>query len=261
VAVSERSTVRIEPSPRWVRVVFNGVTVADSKRPLLVWERHLPTYYFPREDVRGDLLAEAGQRHDPGVGRAALFTLRVGERTAERAARAREELAADGHSLAGYLTFDWSAMDAWYEEDDEIFVHPRDPHHRVDVLHSSRHVRVVALGETVADTRRPSLLFETGLPTRYYIPRADVRMDLLVPSDAHTQCPYKGIASYYSIRVGDRLARDLAWTYRFPIPECPRIEDLVCFYNEQVDAIVVDGEEQPRPRTPWSKPPVIETLG
>src|SRR5262245_21765606 len=125
-------------------------------------------------------------------------------------------------------------MDAWYEEDDEIFVHPRDPHHRVDVLHSSRHVQVVALGEMVADSRRPSLLFETGLPTRYYIPRADVRMSLLVPSDSHTQCPYKGIASYYSVRVGNRLARDLAWTYRFPIPECPKIEDLVCFYNEQV---------------------------
>jgi uncharacterized protein (DUF427 family) len=260
VAVSERSAVRIETSPRWVRTVFNGVTVADSKRPLLVWERLVPTYYFPREDVRADLLAEAGERRDPGVGRATLFTLRVGAREAERAAWAREELAADGHSLAGHVAFDWKAMDAWYEEDDEIFVHPRDPHHRVDVLRSSRHVRVVVLGETVAETRRPSLLFETGLPTRYYIPRADVRMDLLVPSDTTSQCPYKGIASYYSIRVGNRLARDLVWTYRFPIPECPKIEDLVCFFNEQVDAIVVDGEEQPRPRTPWTKPPVIETL-
>jgi uncharacterized protein (DUF427 family) len=260
VAVSERSAVRIETSPRWVRAVFNGVTVADSKRPLLVWERMLPTYYFPREDVRAGVLSEAGERHDPGVGRATLFTLRVGEREAERAAWAREQLEADGHSLAGHVAFDWNAMDAWYEEDDEIFVHPRDPHHRVDVLHSSRHVRVVVLGETVAETRRPSLLFETGLPTRYYIPRADVRQDLLVPSDTTSQCPYKGVASYHSVRVGDRLARDLVWTYRFPIPECPKIEDLLCFFNEQVDAIIVDGEELPRPRTPWAKPPVIETL-
>jgi uncharacterized protein (DUF427 family) len=260
VAVSERSTVRIEPSPRRVRAVFNNVTVADSKHPLLVWERMLPTYYFPRDDVRAELLAEAGERHDPGVGRAKLYTVRAGDRVSERAAWSREELASDGLSLAGHLTLDWKAMDAWYEEDDEVFVHPRDPHHRVDVLRSSRHVKVEVLGETVAETQRPFLLFETGLPTRYYIPRADVRTDMLVPSDATTQCPYKGVASYYSVRVGNRLVHDLVWTYRFPIPECPKIEDLLCFYNEQVDAIVVDGEEAPKPRSPWAKPPVIETV-
>jgi uncharacterized protein (DUF427 family) len=260
VAVSQRTSVRIEPSPRWVRAVFNNVTVADSKRPLLVWERMLPEYYFPREDVRTDLLTEAGERHDPGVGHASLFTVRAGHRVAERAARSREEQAADGISLAGYLAFDWNAMDRWYEEDDEVFVHPRDPHHRVDVLRSSRHVRVEMLGEVVADTRRPLLLFETGLPTRYYIPPADVRLDLLRPSDAKTQCPYKGVASYHSIQVGDRLARDPVWYYPFPIPECPKIEGMLAFYNEKVDRIVVDGEELPKPRTPWAKPAEIETV-
>ncbi len=260
MAVSERTTVRIEPSPRRVRAVFDNVTVADSKHPLLVWERHVPTYYFPREDVRTELLTEAGERHDPGVGRAALFTVHAGDRVAERAAWSREELASSGRSLAGHLAFDWTAMDAWFEEDDEVFGHPRDPYHRVDVARSSRHVRIQVLGETVAETRRPFLLFETNLPTRYYIPRADVRTDLLVPSDTTTECPYKGVASYYSVRVGDRLVRDLVWTYRFPIPECSKIEDMLSFYNEQVDAIVVDGEEEPKPRSPWSKPPVIETI-
>ncbi|HEX9032169.1 MAG TPA: DUF427 domain-containing protein [Streptosporangiaceae bacterium] len=132
-------------------------------------------------------------------------------------------------------------------------MHPRDPYHRVDVLHSSRHVRVVMLGETVAETTRPRLLFETNLPTRYYIPPRDVRLDLLVASETSTQCPYKGVASYYGVRAGDTVARDVAWTYRFPIPECPKIEGLICFFNEKVDAIFLDGAELPKPRTPWSR--------
>src|SRR2546429_3085853 len=261
VTDGKRTSVRIEPSDRRVRASLNGVTVADSRRPLLVWERHLPIYYFPREDVRTDLLGEAGRRNDPGVGPAEVFDVRAGDRVAERAAWSREDLSAGDRSLAGHVTFDWKAMDHWYEEDDEVFVHPRDPHHRVDVLRSSRHVRVVVLGETVAETRRPSLLFETNLPTRYYIPRADVREDLLVPSDTLTQCPYKGVASYYSVRVGNQLVRDIGWTYRYPIPECPKIEDLVSFFGEQVDATIVDGEEISMPRTPWTRPPVIETVG
>lgn len=145
-------------------------------------------------------------------------------------------------------------MDAWFEEDDEVYVHPRDPYKRVDVLHSSRHVRVVVLGELVAETRRPSLLFETGLPTRYYVPKADVRMDRLVPSETETRCPYKGLATYHSVRVGATVVGDVAWCYRHPIPECSKIENLVCFFNERVDALYVDGALQPRPQTRWSVP-------
>jgi uncharacterized protein (DUF427 family) len=258
--VATRPAVRIEPAQRRVRTEFNGVTVADTRRALLVWERQLPVYYFRRDDVRDGVLVEAGERHDPGVGAAKLYSVQVGDRVAERAAWSRDQLAAGDHSLAGHVTFDWKAMDAWYEEDDEVFVHARDPYHRVDVLRSSRHVRVVVLGQTVAETRRPSLLFETGLPVRTYVPRADVLMDLLVPSDTRTQCPYKGVASYYSVKVGNQLVRDLVWSYRYPIPECPRIQDLVCFFDEQVDAVIVDGEEVAKPRTPWSRAPVIETL-
>jgi uncharacterized protein (DUF427 family) len=132
-----------------------------------------------------------------------------------------------------------------------VFVHPRDPYHRVDVVHSSRHVKVVVDGEVVAETTRPRLLFETGLPTRYYIPKLDVRMDLLQPTDSVTACPYKGRARYWSVRVGDRTLKDLVWSYPAPIPECPKIEGLLSFYNERVD-IYVDGELQPRPKTQWS---------
>ena len=134
-----------------------------------------------------------------------------------------------------------------------MFVHPRDSHHRVDVLNSSRHVRVVVGGEAVADSHRPRLLFETGLPTRYYLPRMDVRMDLLTESETVTHCPYKGRTVHYDLALGDRSVRDIAWSYPFPIPECPKIENLICFYDERVDLVELDGEAQPRPQTPWSK--------
>jgi uncharacterized protein (DUF427 family) len=114
-------------------------------------------------------------------------------------------------------------------------------------------VRVAAAGQTVAETRRPRLLFETGLPTRYYIPKADVRMDLLTPTDSETQCPYKGKARYWSVGSGDKVEKDIAWSYPYPIPECPKIENLVAFYNERAD-IWVDGELQTKPETPWSRP-------
>jgi uncharacterized protein (DUF427 family) len=142
-------------------------------------------------------------------------------------------------------------MDSWFEEDDEVFVHPRDPYHRVDVLNSSRHVKVVVEGEVVAETHRPRLLFETGLPTRYYFPKLDVRLELLEPTDSVTACPYKGQARYWSVRVGDHVVKDLVWSYPTTIPECPKIENLLSFYNEKVD-LYVDGELQVRPKTPWS---------
>jgi uncharacterized protein (DUF427 family) len=249
---------RFEPSPRWVRAVLNGTTVADSKRMMLLWEpKRLPVYCFPREDVRMDLLQPAGELPDPLKGATTRWTARVGDRVADDAAWTAERSPEGCPDLSGYVVLSWRAMDTWYEEDDVVYVHPRDPYHRVDVMNSSRHVRVEMLGETIAETRRPRLLFETGLPTRYYIPRRDVRMDLLVPSDTVTECPYKGRATYYGVRVGNRLARDLVWTYEFPILECGKIENLLCFYNERVDALHVDGHLEAKPESPWSRPAVI----
>jgi len=144
--------------------------------------------------------------------------------------------------IRGYLAFYWKEMDAWHEEEEEVFVHPRDPYRRVDALPGARHVRVVVGGETVAETRRPVMLFETHLPTRYYFPPQDVEMDLLVPSAKRTRCPYKGEAAYWSVRAGGRELEDAAWGYPEPIPECPKIRGLVCFYPERVDEFWVDGE-------------------
>ncbi|MDJ0949152.1 MAG: DUF427 domain-containing protein [Alphaproteobacteria bacterium] len=247
--------VIVEPSPRRVRVAFAGETVADSTDMLLLHETgHLPVYYFPRTDVRTDLLAPSEHRtHCPYKGDASYWTVRVGDKSAENAAWSYETPIEQVAAIKGHVAFYWDPMDHWYEEDEEVFVHARDPYSRVDVVNSSRPVRVVLGGETVAETTQARFLFETGLPTRYYIPPDDVRMDLLTPSDSHTQCPYKGTASYYSARIGGRSYDDIVWTYPEPIPECPRIKGYLCFYNERVDDILVDGQPVPKMRTKWSE--------
>jgi uncharacterized protein (DUF427 family) len=148
------------------------------------------------------------------------------------------------------ITFSWRDGLTWFDEDEPLFAHARDPHKRVDVAPSSRHVRVEVDGELLAESRRPLVLFENPLPVRYYLPTEDVRVDLL-PSDTRTSCPYKGHASWWSGRLGDRVLEDIAWSYPSPVPENPRIAGLICFRNERVD-LVVDGERLERPVTPWS---------
>jgi len=246
--------VRLELSPRKVRAVLNGVSVADSRRVALLHETgHLPVYYFPKDDVRMDMLTRTEHSsHCPFKGDATYWSIEVPDRVAENAVWGYENPISDASELSNYVAFYWSKLDSWFEEDDEVFVHARDPYTRVDVLHSSRHVRVVLSGETVADTIRPRLLFETGLPTRYYLPRADVRMELLQPTATSSRCPYKGIASYYSAEVSGQTHEDIAWTYDAPIPECPKIESLVCFFNEKVDELWVDDKRRERPDTHWA---------
>jgi uncharacterized protein (DUF427 family) len=242
-----------EDSPRRVRAVFGGETVADSRRVKLMHEKGLlPIYYFPEEDVRMDLLeATDHTTHCPFKGDASYWSVKVGDRVADNAVWGYPEPLEDAPPLADYLAFYWRKMDHWYEEDEEVFVHPRDPYHRVDVLESSRHVKVSVGGEVVAETDRPRVLFETGLPPRYYIPPEDVREEALVPSDKQTQCPYKGVAAYYSVEAGGEQVEDLIWYYSEPIPEAAKIKGHLAFFNEKVD-LKVDGEEQERPQTQWS---------
>jgi uncharacterized protein (DUF427 family) len=247
--------IAFEPSPRRVRVKFNGEIIADSINAHLLFEtRHLPVYYFPRSDVRLDLMA-ATDHHTfcPYKGTAHYWTIAVAGKVTENAVWGYPDPFDEVAGIKDFVAFYWDRMDAWYEEDEEIFVHPRDPYKRVDVIQSSRSVRVAVGGTVVAETRRARFLFETRLPTRYYIPREDVRMDLLVPSAKVTRCPYKGHARYYSLKLENKCFEDLVWTYPDPIPECSKIKDYLCFFNEQVDDIVVDGVLQPRPLTPWSK--------
>ncbi len=245
--------VVIEDSPRRVRVLFNNEVIADSHRVTLLHEtKHLPVYYIPLDDVRQDLLVPTTHTtHCPYKGDARYWTVRVGDRVAENAVWNYPTPIESCPAISGLVAFYWNKMDAWFEEDEEVFVHPRDPYHRVDVLESSRHVEVWINGVRVADSHRPRMLFETGLPPRYYLPKLDVRQDLLRPSDTHTACPYKGTASYWSIEIDGTVAKDLVWGYPSPLVEASKIANLVCFYNEKVD-LVVDGERQERPATPWS---------
>jgi uncharacterized protein (DUF427 family) len=245
--------VDVEPTPRRVRVVFNGQTIADSKRAVLLRESNLlPVYYFPPEDVQAAVL-EATDQHTrcPYKGEASYWTIKVGDKVAENAMWGYQDPLPGREDIRGYRAFYWNKMDHWFEEDEEVFKHPRDPYHRVDVLQSNRQVRVDIGGQTVAESSRPRLLFETGLPTRYYLPVEDVRMDLLEPTDASSVCPYKGTASYWKLK-GDTSDRDVAWSYQDPIPECPKIRGLIAFFNERVDVLSVDGEVQDKPKTPWA---------
>jgi len=246
-------TIDWAPSPRWIRVIFGGKTIADSKHVMLLREtNHLPVYYFPINDVRMDLLTRTDHTtHCPYKGDAIYWTVKAGDNVVENAVWSYPNPIPERQYLKEYLAFYWDKMDAWYEEAEEVFVHPRDPYKRIDTLPSRRHVRVVVAGETIAETDHPHLLFETHLPTRYYIPQEDVRLDLLESSDSHSRCPYKGVASFWSVKVGERVFKDLVWSYLDPIPESPKIKGLFCFYNEKVD-LYVDGELQPRPKTPWS---------
>ena len=249
----DRYAVALLPSPRHVRVRFGGQTVADTTRAVLLYEtRHLPVYYIPLADVRQEFVVPtAHSTHCPHKGDARYWSLKVGDRESENALWNYPTPIASCPPIADLVAFYWDRVDAWYEEDEEVYVHPRDPYHRVDTVESSRHVVVSVDGVTVAQSHRPRLLFETGLPTRYYLPKLDVRMDLLEPTALHTRCPYKGIASYWSIRVHGKTYADLVWGYPAPLVEQAKLTDLVCFYNEKVD-IDVDGVRQERPVTGWS---------
>ena len=249
--------VHVVVCPKRVRVVFGDETVADSKRVLLLREaRCLPVYYFPPADVRADLLLpSAYAARCPFKGEARYWSVKAGAQVAPDAVWGYADPAPECAEIRDYFAFAWAKMSAWYEEDEEVFVHARDPYKRIDMLQSSRDVQVMVAGEKVAGTQRPVLLFETGHPVRYYIPREDVRMDLLEASATVTRCPYKGIASYWSVRVGDKLMKDLVWGYLNPVIESPKIKGLLCFFNERVDAIHVDGEAMPIPLTKWSREP------
>ena len=254
VTAPREHVLYLEDSPRQVRAVFGGETVADSTRVKLLHETgHLPVYYFPQGDVRMDLLVLTDHStHCPFKGDASYWSVRAEDRVAENAVWGYPEPLESCPPIAGYLAFYWGAMDAWFEEDEEVFVHPRDPYHRVDVLESSRHVRVSVNGEVVAETRRPKVLFETALPPRYYIPPEDVRTDLLVPTETETGCPYKGFASYWAVEAGGERVEDLVWGYPRPIPGAEKIGDHLCFFDERVD-VEVDGEARERPDTEWSR--------
>ncbi len=201
------SVLKIEPTAKWIRGITGDRTVVDTKAAQLVWEHeYYPYWYIPVADVR-----------DP-----ALPTTTLDE-------------------LPGHVKIEFDHVERWFEEDEEVFVHPRDPYRRVDAQPSSRHVVVEVDGVVVADSANPTILYETGLPPRYYLPVADVRTEHLTPTETSTGCPYKGLARYWTVDVGRGPHTDLAWGYDEPFPESAPVKGLICFYNERV-ALTIDGE-------------------
>jgi uncharacterized protein (DUF427 family) len=246
-----RGQVRTEPSAKRVRAYLGGEVVADTIHPVLVWEvPYYPAYYFPVADVRTDLLEPDGAvAHSPSRGDGQSYTVTAGGKQARAAALRYPDSPIP--ELRDLIRLEWGAMDAWFEEDEEVFTHPRDPYTRIDILPSSRHVRIEIDGVTVAESSNAALLFETGLPVRYYLPKTHVRLDLLTHTDSETHCPYKGQAEYWSVRTGDTVHEDIAWSYPTPLPESLGVAGHIAFYDEKVD-VFVDGVRQERPHTKFS---------
>jgi uncharacterized protein (DUF427 family) len=238
----------VQPVPRRVRAFLAGQPVVDTTNARYVWENtSYPQYYIPLADVAADALVDEGQAIETSRGDARRYGVRVGG--VDRPSAATVLTAAKVEGLDDTVRFSWSAFDAWLEEDEQVFVHPRNPYTRVDALRSSRRLRVESKGVVLAETTSPVLCFETGLPTRYYFDRTDVDFTHLVPSDTQTECPYKGTTSgYWSANVELRIHPDIAWTYDFPTRELLPIAGLIAFYNEKID-LFLDGVPLERPHT------------
>jgi uncharacterized protein (DUF427 family) len=244
-------TLYLEPTPKRIRVVVADVVVGDSRRAMLLHESgSQPVYYFPPEDVRADVLESSETTtHCPKKGDAAYYSIRVGDRVVSDGAWYYPEPLAGAPPIAGLIAFYWDRADHWLEEEEEVFFHPRDPYHRIDILPSARQLRVRRKETLLAASTRAMVLFETGLPPRWYLPREDVVADLQA-SEHRTGCPYKGRASYYSVAVDGRVIEDVVWTYTNPRPEAAPIAGLLAFYDERVD-VELDGVPQERPQSPW----------
>jgi uncharacterized protein (DUF427 family) len=243
---------QMEPVPRRVRAMLNGRTVIDTTRAIYLWEwTNYPQFYIPFDDVAADVMIDEKHEQRLSRGLARRFGLRSGDVERPKAARVYTEDSLPG--LAGFVRFEWDALDAWFEEDEEIFVHPRNPYVRVDAIRSTRWLRVELDGVELAESASPVMLFETGLPTRYYLDRTDVNFTVLERTDTATPCPYKGRTSdYWSVRTPEGTYPDLAWSYAFPTPAVSAIAGLVAFYNEKVD-IFLDSQPLERPVTHFFK--------
>jgi uncharacterized protein (DUF427 family) len=267
VLLGQLPGLRYQPTAKRVRATLDGKAVADTTRAVLVWEprRIVPSYAVPEEDVTGELLpaapsAEAaaaldalGARRVLSPGHFRTHTTEGEELTVRSPAGEREAAAfrLGDPDLEGYVELDFDAFD-WLEEDEPIVSHPRDPFHRIDVRRSARSVLVEHEGVVLAESTRPRLLFETNLPVRSYLPREDVHLDRLLPSDNRTSCAYKGTtSSYWAVERPDGRVVDVAWSYEQPLPDAIEIAGLVAFFDERVD-VVLDGVRRPRPTTPWS---------
>lgn len=248
------SVLFFDPVPHRLRGFVASEPVLDTVRARLLYETgHLPVYYVPEEDLRADLLEPSDtETRCPHKGTASYRSIRVGDRFEQDAVWTYCDPLAPAAFLAGYAAFYWKKLDEWLVEDEQVFGHPRDPYHRIDTYRTSRPVRVTVDSEVLAESGRAVALFESGLPPRFYLSAEDVRTELLEPSETTTRCAYKGVASYWHVRVAGALHEDLAWAYEEPDTDARAVRGLICFFNERVD-LEVDGRAQERPSTQWSR--------
>jgi uncharacterized protein (DUF427 family) len=253
--------LRHEPTEKRIRATVGDREVVDSRRAALVWEprRIVPSYAVPVEDVAAELRPAASEAAasdasilHPGIPFSVHSTdgealdLEVGGQVRSHAAFRPADA-----DLAGLVLLDFDGLDAWYEEDEAVFSHPRDPFHRVDARRSTRSLRIEIDGDVIAETDRPTLVFETNLHTRFYFPREDVKVDLR-PSAHRTYCPYKGEASYFSFEAGGRTVDNLLWSYEHPLEDAAGLTGLMALFDEVVD-VTLDGERRPRPDTEFAR--------
>lgn len=233
--------ISIEASPKRIRVAFNGEVIADSTKAKLLFETgYQPVIYIPKSDLKMESLSASSHKTTcPYKGEASYWTLSASGKREENAAWSYETPKDDVKEIAGHVAFYWGKMSGWWEEDQALLGHARNPHVRIDTLPSSRRVVVEAKGQVLADTKRAIFLFETGHVPRYYIPSADVRMELLQPSAKRTVCPYKGEAGYLDAKIAGQSVAEIAWFYADPFSEVAAIKDHICFYPERVDRIDV----------------------
>lgn len=242
----------VEPVPRRIRAFLGGEPILDTTSARYVWEwSNYPQYYIPLVDVSPDALVSEGYTQHSPRGLVELHSVTIGDIRRPHAAKVLRESSVDG--LHDTVRFEWGAFDAWFEEDERVFVHPRNPYARVDALRSTRTVRVELEGTVLGESSSPVMVFETGLPTRYYLNRTDLDFAHLIATDTVTECPYKGTTSgYWSVKLGEQVEPDLAWSYDFPTRELLPIAGLIAFYNEKVD-LFVDGQALERPQTHFSR--------
>jgi len=239
VAPDDPTEVTLLPNPKWIRGFVDGVLVVNSRDVMGVWDnRHFPSWYFPADDVIAELRPTGRSEDTPGVGECQIHDLVVGATIRQGAARTHSN--SPVRELRHRVKLDFGSVDRWFEEDMEVFSEPRNPYVRIDALPSSRHVTVSHEGMVVADTRKPTVLYETGVAARFYIPPTDVNLTMLRPAPRATSCPYKGFASYWTVTVGDHELTESAWSYATPFPEARLIAGMLSFYTNRF-VVEIDG--------------------
>ncbi|WP_205746762.1 DUF427 domain-containing protein [Duganella callida] len=219
-----------------MRVELAGEWIADSEEVILLHEPgRYPVAYFPISSISSTaLIPEERKTQHKDLGETSWFTVSVGGKESRHAAWQHTGLPEHASILDGFVAFAWRAMDGFYEEDERIFGHAADPYHRIDIRQTSRHLVVQDSGQTIAETRRPLVLYESGFAPRWYVPRADVDESFLRMVEGQTFCPYKGLASYYDI--GER--HKAAWSYQEAWPEAARISDYISFEADKIDVFI-----------------------